>query len=230
MTLNSKDAVKLCDLANKNEVKLMVGHLLLFHPAFKKIKEMLNDGHIGTLQYMYSNRLNFGTIRSNENVFWSFAPRMTYHFFNFMQIVILIVFFSIGADILQPGIHDSTVTTLKYENGIMGHIFVSWLHPFKEHRFILIGSEGMLFFEDSKKDKPLLHYSKSISFEGDVPIAEEKSAKNIDYKFEYPLTNELKYFLNGINGEDIKIANGQSGIEVINILEQASRFLKSNEK
>ena len=59
--------------------------------------------------------------------------------------------FSIGADILQPGIHDSTVTTLKYENGIMGHIFVSWLHPFKEHRFILIGSEGMLFFEDSKK-------------------------------------------------------------------------------
>ena len=71
---------ELCDLADDNEVKLMVGHLLLFHPAFNKMKEMCNRGDIGDLQYMYSNRLNFGTIRSTENVFWSFAPHDVSYF------------------------------------------------------------------------------------------------------------------------------------------------------
>ena len=74
MTLNSKDSKELCQLAFEHKVNLMVGHLLLFHPAFNKIKSMVDEGLIGDLQYMYSNRLNFGTIRSDENVFWSFAP------------------------------------------------------------------------------------------------------------------------------------------------------------
>jgi UDP-2-acetamido-3-amino-2,3-dideoxy-glucuronate N-acetyltransferase len=225
MTLNTKDSKELCQLAHENKVNLMVGHLLLFHPAFNKIKSMLDEGFIGKLQYMYSNRLNFGTIRSDENVFWSFAPHdislFQYYSSSHPEEIV-----SIGADILQPGIHDSTITTLKYKNGVMGHIFVSWLHPFKEHRFVLIGSKGMLYFEDSKKDKPLLYFSKSISFDGNVPITEEKDSIKVNYNFEYPLTAELKYFINGINGSKLKIANGFSGHDVIDILERASKSLK----
>ena len=113
----------------------------------------MDHGDLGKLQYIYSNRLNLGTIRSDENVFWSFAPHdisLFQYFFHSSQIEVV----SRGIDILQPCIHDSTITSLKYPNNTMGHIFVSWLHPFKEHRFVIIGSEGMIHFERSLSNKP----------------------------------------------------------------------------
>ncbi len=224
MTLKTSDAKELCDLAEKNKVKLMVGHLLLFHPAFNKMKEMCNKGYIGDIQYMYSNRLNFGTIRSTENVFWSFAPHDISLFQYFAEDNPKDIS-SAGVDILQPGIHDSTITTIKYENGIMGHIYVSWIHPFKEHRFVIIGSKGMFYFEDSKKEKPLLFFSKNINFDGQVPVAEDKSSTEIEYDFQFPLTKQLKYFIACIGGKNVNVASGQSGLEVINILEKASSCL-----
>ena len=225
LTLNKQDAVELCDLAEQKNVNLMVGHLLLFHPAFTKIKQFLDDGYLGKLQYIYSNRLNLGTIRSDENVFWSFAPHdislFQYFFQNNPTEVV-----SRGIDILQPGIHDSTITSLKYPNNTMGHIFVSWLHPFKEHRFVIVGSEGMIHFEDSLNNKPLLFYDKSVTFERDIPITDIGPTKQIDYNLDPPLTLEMKYFMHHLNGDKIEIANGESAIEVINILEQATKSLK----
>ena len=185
----------------------------------------MDDGYLGKLQYIYSNRLNLGTIRSDENVFWSFAPHdislFQYFFQNNPNEVV-----SRGIDILQPGIHDSTITSLKYPNNTMGHIFVSWLHPFKEHRFVIVGSEGMIHFEDSLSNKPLLFYDKSVTFKGDTPITDIGPTKQIDYNLELPLTLEMKYFINHLNGDKIEIANGESAVEVINILEQASKSLK----
>ena len=131
-----------------------------------------------------------------------------------------------GVDILQPGIHDTTITSLKYPNNTMGHIFVSWLHPFKEHRFVIVGSEGMIHFEDSLSNKPLLYYDKSVMFEGDNPITDIGPTKQIDYNLDLPLTLEMKYFINHLNGDKIEIANGESAVEVINILEQATKSLK----
>ena len=113
LTLNLEDANSLNQLAKDNEVILMVGHLLLFHPAFNKIKSMINAGMIGEIQYIYSNRLNLGTFRTDENVFWSFAPHdiaLFYYFFNNEPTEII----STGIDYLQSGIHDSTITTIKY--------------------------------------------------------------------------------------------------------------------
>ena len=225
LTLNKQDAVELCDLAEQKNVNLMVGHLLLFHPAFTKIKQFLDDGYLGKLQYIYSNRLNLGTIRSDENVFWSFAPHDISLFQYFFQNNPTEVF-SRGIDILQPGIHDSTITSLKYPNNTMGHIFVSWLHPFKEHRFVIVGSEGMIHFEDSLSNKPLLFYDKSVTFERDIPITDIGPTKQIDYNLEPPLTLEMKYFVNHLNGDKIEIANGESAVEVISILEQATNSLK----
>ena len=99
----------------------MVGHVLLFHSAFKKIKDMINNGLLGDIQYLYSNRLNLGTIRTQENVFWSFAPHDIALFDYFIGSEPLEIC-SIGADIIQSGIHDSTITTFKYKNNIMASL------------------------------------------------------------------------------------------------------------
>jgi len=124
ITLNSKDTVELHELSEKFNVNLMVGHVLLFHPAFQKIRNIIDSGTLGNLQYMYSNRVNQGKIRSEENVFWSFAAHdisLFQYFTNSFPINVT----SSGSDVLQDGIHDTTITTLEYPNNVMGHIFAS---------------------------------------------------------------------------------------------------------
>ncbi|MBT4969955.1 MAG: Gfo/Idh/MocA family oxidoreductase [Bacteroidetes bacterium] len=224
ITLKSDDAEILAELAIEKNVNLMVGHVLLFHPAFKKIKSLLDDGSLGDLQYMYSNRLNLGTIRTEENVFWSFAPHdiaLFQYFSNSFPNKIT----SRGEDILQEGIHDITITTLEYPDRIMGHIFVSWLHPFKEHRFVIVGSKGMIRFEDSAEGKPLIFYNKSVDWKDDVPFPHDGPTHNIDYETAMPLTEELKYFVNHLDGSQISICHSQSAIEVMKILESATESL-----
>lgn len=221
LTLDYKTSKILCDLANEMNVNLMVGHVLLFHPAFLKMKKLIADGKIGEIQYIYSNRLNLGTFRTNENVFWSFAPHdiaLFNYFFNQKPISIN----SNGIDILQNGIHDSSLTTFKYEGKKMGHIFVSWLHPFKEHRFVIIGSNGMLHFEDSILGKPLVLYDKKAKIIDSIPSPINGKAININYNNEKPLTNELKYFISKLDGQKIEISDGVSGLEVVEILQKAS--------
>jgi len=227
ITLNKDDAIILNELAKKNNVNLMVGHLLLFHPAFNEMKKILDSGKLGYLQYIYSNRLNHGTIRSEENVFWSLAPHdiaLFQYFFDEIPLKIT----SRGVDILQNKIHDITITALEYKNKKMGHIFVSWLHPFKEHRFVIVGSNGMIHFEDSKDSRPLLFYNKRVEFKGNVPVADSGSSEKINYNFEFPLKLQLKYFLKHLGGERIKIADGNSAIVVMDILEKSSIDLMSN--
>mgnify|MGYP001336979191 CR=1 FL=1 len=224
ITTTLQDAVVLNNLAKLNKVNLMVGHVLLFHPAFRKIKEMITNNVIGDLQYMYSNRLNLGTIRTHENVLWSFAPHD----------IALFQFFSnlkpkdvncIGSDILQKGIHDTTITTIEYPGNIMGHIFVSWLHPFKEHRFVVVGSKGMIHFEDSKDGKPLIFYDKNIEWKENIPIAKNGSSELISFNNELPLESELKYFINHLNGKELSISNGDSAIDVMAIITKATNKL-----
>lgn len=227
ITLNSDDATTLHHLAIRQNVNLMVGHVLLFHPAFQKIKSLLDDGTLGELQYMYSNRLNLGTIRTEENVFWSFAPHdiALYQYFtnSFPQNIT-----SRGSDVLQDGVHDTTITTLEYPNHVMGHIFVSWLHPFKEHRFVVVGSKGMIRFEDSMEGKPLVFYDKNVNWEDGKPIPHSGSTRHIEYDDKMPLTAELQYFIDHLNGVPLTINNSESAIEVIKILELATNSLMEN--
>ena len=111
----------------------------------------------------------------------------------------------------------------------MGHIFVSWLHPFKEHRFVVIGSKGMLHFEDSSDEKPLKFYEKKIEFNGNIPVLRGNPSQLVDYEFKMPLEEELKYFINHLDGTPLSVANGKSAIEVISILEEAtSKLIERN--
>ena len=224
ITLTSEDAISLHELATKNSVNIMVGHVLLFHPAFQKIKSLLENGNLGELQYLYSNRLNLGTIRSEENVFWSFAPHDIALFQYFTKLFPTKIT-SRGTDVLQDGVHDTTITSIEYQNGIMGHIFVSWLHPFKEHRFVIVGSKGMIRFEDSTEGKPLVLYDKGVDWQDGKPIPRSGSTRHIEYDDVMPLTAELKYFIDNLASPSIKINNSEHAIEVIKILEKATNSL-----
>lgn len=224
MALTVHDASVLQKSAEKHGVRLMVGHVLLFHPAIRKIKELIDSGKIGKLQYLYSNRLNLGTVRKEENILWSFAP----HDISLFQFLIgkkpeEIV--SRGGAFLQPAIHDSTLTILKYPDNIVGHIFVSWLHPFKEHRLVVIGSKGMVSFDDSSKEKQLLYYEKGIDFIQGEPIKRDGPTERIDYDPCMPLTEEIRYFIEHMDSDDGSINDGQSGVDVLEILEKASSSL-----
>ena len=226
MTLSVTHSEELVTLSDKFGVNLMVGHVLLFHPAIKKIKELIDKGDIGELQYIYSNRLNLGKVRTEENVFWSLAPH-DLAIFQYLTGSFPKNIKAKGSVFLQKGIPDSTMTALEYENGIEAHIFVSWLHPFKEHRLVVIGSEAMISFEDSLEGKPLKLYSKKFDLISGIPEKIDGPVEWVTYEQKKPLTEELKYFLKHMGGNNPKIANGQHGLEVMKILVKASEQLIS---
>lgn len=229
ITLNSPDAEELCEIAKKNNCILMTGHLLLFHPAIRKIKELIDTDKIGKLQYIYSNRLNLGTVRTEENSLWSFAPH-DISIFKYFTGANPRKIESSGGAFLQPHIHDTTMTTLHYPDNVVGHIFVSWLHPFKEHRLVVIGSKGMISYEDSSANKDLLFYEKGIDWVNGEPIKRDGPTETISYDPGAPLQLELQHFMDCINGKDENnLISGESGVDVLNVLEQAESALHSHE-
>jgi len=224
ITLNIEEAEKLCNLSKEYNVHLMVGHVLLFHPAIIEIKKLIDSDKIGNLQYIYSNRLNLGKVRTKENVFWSLAPH-DIALFQYFTDSYPIEIESWGSSFLQKGINDSTITKLKYPTGVEGHIFVSWLHPFKEHRLVVIGSEGMVSFDDNDKNKPLKLFSKKINIINGIPEKIDGPIEEIVYDKKMPLNEEMKYFINVINHNKPNIADGNHALEVIKILIEASKKL-----
>jgi len=227
LSLSVSESKEIKSYLTKYNGKLLVGHLMLFHPAIQKIKSMIDEDIIGKIQYIYSNRLNLGTIRSEENVFWSFAPH-DLSIFQFFTNSFPSEVFSVGGDILQQKIHDTTITYLKYPNNVQGHIYVSWLHPFKEHRLVVIGSKGSIHFEDSTADKELFLFEKD-SFNDQNPILlKNKLSQKIKYDSISPLENELKYFIKIINNDCDDNGNIDEGIDVVKILEMATLSLESN--
>lgn len=223
MTLSSETSKELVDIAVENNANLMVGHVLLFHPAIRKIKEVIDSGKIGELYYLYSTRLNLGTVRTEENVFWSFAP----HDISVLDYFVghpAVEIESKGTKFLQQNVYDYTMTQLTYPGNVHAHIFVSWLHPFKEQRLVVIGSKGMISFDDSSAEKEILFYDKHIDFEQGIPIKIDNPTEIIPYEKKQPLTEELKYFVENLD-KKIEIADGYSGWEVVKVLEKAQELI-----
>jgi UDP-2-acetamido-3-amino-2,3-dideoxy-glucuronate N-acetyltransferase len=227
IALKVSEARELKALSEQQGVALMVGHVMLFHPAIAKMKELISNGKIGKLEYLYSNRLNLGTVRTEENILWSFAPHdiSIFQYFigdNPSNVV------SRGGAFIQPHIHDTTMTILSYPNNITGHIFVSWLHPFKEHRIVVIGTKGMLSFEDSSADKNILFYEKGVDWINGEPVSRDGSTEIISYEKTQPLTQEIKYFCENLDSKNLSLANASSAVDVLEVLERASNSLLSN--
>ncbi|MCX7833538.1 MAG: Gfo/Idh/MocA family oxidoreductase [Ignavibacteria bacterium] len=225
MTLHSFETEDLIKLANDYDVKLMVGHVLLYHPAVKKIKELITEGLIGRIQYIYSNRLNLGSVRSEENILWSFAP----HDVSVIQYLLESYpkkIYAMGSCFLQQNIEDVTLTYLRYPGNINAHIFVSWLHPFKEQRMVITGTKGMLVFEDSLKAEKLKFYPKGFVNINGVIQKFDDNYQVINYPDKQPLEEEQIHFYNCILNNTKPITDGYHALEVLKILEEASKKLK----
>ena len=211
-----KQGLKIRSIINELNGRLVVGHLLLFHPAIIKMKKIIEEGVIGEIKYLYSNRLNMGVVRDDENVFWSLAPHdiaLFQFFINSFPTKVK----NEGTAFINKKINDISLCKIRYNNNVSGHIFASWFHPFKEHRFIIIGSKGILHFEDAKDKKPLLLY-KNDSLNKKTPPSIVK------YGYELPLTNELKHFIKIIKGESISKGNIDEAIDVLKILEMGTKY------
>lgn len=227
ITLDSSDARDLIELTEKRDLRLMVGHLLLYHPAIIRLKELLTSGKVGKLQYIYSNRLNFGTVRTEENILWSFAP----HDISIIQYLTgtnPISVIANGASFLQTNIEDSTITSLTYPNNVHAHIFVSWLHPFKEHRLVVIGDRGMVAFEDNLLKEKLKFYPKCFKANNGTIEKLDGDFEVIPYDDKQPLAEEQHHFAECVVTGRRPLTDGNHALEVLEILEKAERSLKEN--
>ena len=227
ITLHTEEARKLLKLAKDKNVKLMVGHVLLYHPAILKMKELIDRGMMGKIQYIYSNRLNLGSIRQEENILWSFAP----HDISVIQFLTGTAPVSIdakGGAYVQNEIEDTTLTYLEYPNNIKAHIFVSWLNPFKEQKLVVIGEQGMFVFEDSIKENKLRFYPKGFrDNQGKLEIFDE-GVFLLKFPEKMPLTEEHNHFYDCVINGKTPRTDGEHALEVLEILEKATEKLKNS--
>ncbi|MFN2184217.1 MAG: Gfo/Idh/MocA family protein, partial [Anaerolineae bacterium] len=167
LALTYEQGMRLVQLAAEHERILMVGHVLEYHPAVVRLVELVRAGELGKVHYIYSNRLSLGKVRREENILWSFAPHDVAVILRLMGRMPFQVA-AYGGSYVQPNIADVTVTNLLFDNGVRAHIHVSWLHPFKEQRLVIIGSRKMASFDDVAKK--LVLYDQRVDIREGQPV------------------------------------------------------------
>ncbi|MCH9008303.1 Gfo/Idh/MocA family oxidoreductase [candidate division KSB1 bacterium] len=225
LAINYEDGAKLVRLAAANGKILMVGHVLEYHPAFVKLIELVKDGTLGKVYYIYSNRLSLGKVRREENILWSFAPHDIAIILRIMgKLPFQVV--ACGGNFVQPNIADVTVTNLLFDNSVRAHIYVSWLHPFKEQRLVVIGSRKMASYDDVSKK--LLLYDQRVEVKEGMPIPVKGDGEEVAYEKHEPLKMECQAFLNAIADRQPPLTDGKSGLGVLRVLQAAQRSLVMN--
>ena len=228
MALSTSDAEAMKKVALETDRILMVGHLLEYHPAVLKLREMIASGELGKINYIYSNRLNFGKVRTEENALWSFAPHDVAVILRLLGQSPIEVSASGGA-YLNKGIADVTVSNLRFSDDSRAHIFVSWLHPYKEQRLIVVGDQKMAIFNDVNPfSEKLCIYPQSVEFDGILPILKKKDAEFIEHADTEPLREECAHFLDCIKTRKTPLTDAQSGIEVLKILHACQASIDQN--
>jgi predicted dehydrogenase len=203
----------------------MVGHLLEYHPAICKIEEMIQSGELGNVQYIVSNRLNLGKLRTEENVLWSFAPHDISVILRLMSAVPIEVV-ATGGTFLTPGIADTTLTQLAFKNGARAHVFVSWLHPFKEQKLVVVGDKKMVTFCDMTKE--LVLHDQHVDWQEGQPVPVKGDGVNIEFSNEMPLDIECQHFADCIANNQQARTDGRNGLRVLSILHDAQKSLDAN--
>lgn len=227
LCLNAAEAEALGRLADRLGRTLMVGHLLLFHPAFAALKRFLAEGRIGALRYIYSNRASLGRIRREGSALWEFAPHD-------VSMILALTgglperITCVGGAWLQAEVADLTLTHMTFSSGVQAHIFVSWLHPYKDHRMVVIGADGMVVFDDvAQGPAKLLHYPHAVDVTGDLPAVTRAAAIPIPYDAEEPLANECRHFLDCVANRKTPISDWREGHRVLAVLQACQRALTS---
>lgn len=203
----------------------MVGHLLQYHPAFVRLKELIQEGELGRINYIYSHRLNLGKIRREENALWSFAPHdisMILSLANDEPESVI----ATGGNYLHQQIADVTTTHLEFRSGLRAHIFVSWLHPFKEQKIVVVGDRKMAVFNDMADwpDKLLL-YPHDIKWRNNLPVPVKAKSERLDIQKEEPLRKECEHFIHCIVKGVRPQTDGREGLRVLKVLNAGQQSL-----
>jgi len=227
LALDWREGWEMVEAARRARRILMVGHLLRYHPAIIKIQELLAQGVLGRIDYIYSNRLSMGKIRQEENALWSFAPHDISVVLALMGKLPIQVSATGGA-YLQPNIADVTLSTMLFEQGTRAHIFVSWLHPYKEQRLVVIGSKQVAVFEDSRPDHKLVLFDKSIEWKNGVPEAGKPQGTPVEFPKDEPLRRECAHFIDCVRHRKPPLTTGEEGVQVLQVLQSCQRSLQMN--
>jgi predicted dehydrogenase len=222
LALTSEQGAELVRLADEHRRILMVGHVLEHHPAVVRLLELVEGGELGPLHYVYSHRLSLGKVRREENILWSFAPHD-------IGVILRLTgrlparVCATGGTYLQPRIADVTVTSLQFAGGVQAHIHVSWLHPFKEQRLVVIGARKMASFDDI--GKRLVLYDQRVEVRDGQPVPIRHQGASVPFSADEPLRRECEAFLEAIRSRRSPITDGRSGLRVLRVLEAAQHSL-----
>lgn len=224
LTLDEDEGEELVRLARQHRRVLMAGHITLYHPAYRRLRELQHSGALGRIRYLYSNRLNLGTVRKEEDILWSFAPHdiaafldLTGHWPSRVG--------AYGSCFLREQRADVTVTHLEFPDGVRGHIFVSWLHPTKEHRLVVVGEKRMAVFSDDQTGGKLTLFEAGATAGLELNLAARDCGEEIPVPAEEPLANELRHFVECVRTRREPLTGARHGLEVLRVLETARKSM-----
>jgi UDP-2-acetamido-3-amino-2,3-dideoxy-glucuronate N-acetyltransferase len=222
LCLDVDEGSALVELARARSRILMVGHVLRYHPAIGKLKELIDAGELGRLQYIYSTRLNLGKFRREENILWSFAPHdisvilgLTGEMPDSIQ--------AHAGTFLQPNISDVTVSLMSFPSGTKAHVFVSWLHPYKEQKLVVVGDRGMAVFDDQANDEKLVIYPHTITWKNQLPLPTRAEGRVVTLEWREPLVAECAHFLSRIADRQPPLTDGLEALRVLTVLDQCQK-------
>ncbi len=226
LALRVSEAEELVALARKAQRVLMVGHILEYHPAIRKLHQLVESGQLGEIHYVYSTRANLGKVRREENILWSFAPH------DISVILLLLGALPVeaqtsGQHYLQHDVADVTLTFLRFAGKARAHVFVSWLHPFKEQKLVVIGSRRMALFDDVVKEGKLRLFDKGIEWKNGRPVIRQTAESTLFFPESEPLRDELLHFVECVETRRTPRTDGQSGLRVLRVLEACQRSLEA---
>ena len=224
------DAEALASAAAGSDRVLMVGHLLEYHPGVRRMMELVESGDLGELRYVYTNRLNLGKLRSDENALWSLGAHD-------VSVLLALIgeepfeLWARGECYMNPGVEDVVFGYLRFRSGISAHLHLSWLDPHKERRLTVVGSERMATFDDMKIEGKLAVYDKgfdqSFSSYGEY-IARSGDIWLPSLSNEEPLRAECKHFLQSITQGTTPRTGAVSGLRVVRVLDALQSSLEAS--
>ena len=224
LCLHLSQGNRLVQKAASKNLTLMVGHLLHYHPAVMELKRLVDQGRLGKILYIHSDRLNLGKVRSEENILWSFAPHD-------ISLILALTgqmpqsVTASGAHYLQAQVDDVTISTMSFPSGVRANIHVNWLYPFKEQRLVVVGDAGMAVFNDVEPRDKLLIYPHRIKWQHQQPVPEKVEPYKVPFEPGEPLCNECEHFLNAMATGLPPMTDGREGLRVLAVLEACQRSL-----
>ena len=222
ISTSSLEARELKELAEQMDVKLLVGHLLLYHPAVNRLKMIVAEGHLGKIKYVQSDRLNINYFKNDRSVMWDLAPHDVSMIAHITGKAPLRVLNATGAASEYENIYDITHLTIEFEDGVIGHVSDSWIHPQKRVTLLIRGEKATAILDDTLQEGKLKVYDNKKGSQNEIEV--------FDYLEIEPLKLECQHFLNCIENNKIPRSDGENGYMIVKILESAENIMLGSKK